>query len=331
MRKFSQSLILTSFLTLLIFFSFLFSQEKPVEEEKQQFEEKNFKSYFIASEVFLGISTYSWLLPASLALNDRVTVAIGLWTPAISFFLSSRVHYVKSSGTPLQSLFGGIGGTLRGFIISTTSKNNLNPFVLPLFLSLIENIGGFYLSEKLKFGTEDTWRFFNLNILGFYHAAMLQILNEGKLENYKYLYSALSALEGYGGSILLSKEKDISFGDAFCELEYARIGITTPLAFLGGMELLTNKDFFNKNSVAISSLIGSSLGYYFGYKMSKKRDLSFGEALIVLFAPRIIEGMIFGTAILLSEDLEKTFGISLIAVSIADPIGTYLIDKKLSK
>ncbi len=312
----------------LIFFIFLFSQEDTLKEEKV-IKERNYRSYFIASEVFLGISIYPWALPLGLGLKDRLAIGLGLWTPAISFFLSSKVRYVKASGTPLQSFFGGVGGLLRGFTLPKISENH---FTFPLFLSLGENIGGYFLSERLKFGVEDAWRFFNFNILGVYHAGMLQILTKGNWKNYKYLYLILSGLEGYGGSILLSKEENITFGDAFCELEYARLGVTSPLAFLGGMALLTNKNLFNNNSISISSLIGSCVGYYFGYKMSKKRDLSFGKALLISFAPRMIEGIVLGTAILILGDWKRTgWGITLITLSIADPIGTYLIDRKLNE
>ncbi|MEO0090652.1 MAG: hypothetical protein ABIK77_02840 [candidate division WOR-3 bacterium] len=313
----------------LIFLTFLFSQEDTLKEEKP-IKERNYRSYFIASEVVLGIGIYSWTLPLGLGLKDRLAVALGLWTPAISFFASSRVRKVKASGTPLQSFFGGIGGHLRGFIFAEDIKN---PYIVPLFLSLGENIGGYFVSEKLKFGVEDAWRFFNFNLLGVFHAGMIHILTEENWKDYKYFYLIFSALEGYGGSILLSKEDNITFGDAFCELEYARLGITSPIAFLGGMELLTNKDFFNKNSVALSSLLGSCLGYYFGYKMSKERDLSLGKALLVSFAPRMIEGIILGTVVLIaSENWDRTkWGITLITLSIADPIGTYLIDKKLNE
>ncbi|MEO0113093.1 MAG: hypothetical protein ABIK80_03965 [candidate division WOR-3 bacterium] len=326
----------------LIFLTFLFSQEDTLKEEKP-IKERNYRSYFIASEVVLGIGIYSWTLPLGLGLKDRLAVALGLWTPAISFFASSRVRKVKASGTPLQSFFGGISGVWRGAWLNPVwnPNNKINEYTLPLIFSLTENIGGYFLSEKLKFGVEDAWRYLNFNILGISHSVFIQLLtikyyDERDLPKFKYwfhLYAFLPALEGYCGSIILSKEKNITFGDAFCELEYARLGITSPIAFLGGMELLTNKDFFNKNSVALSSLLGSCLGYYFGYKMSKERDLSLGKALLVSFAPRMIEGIILGTVVLIaSENWDRTkWGITLITLSIADPIGTYLIDKKLNE
>lgn len=312
---------------LLMLFVLLFSQEDTLKVER--IKDKNYKSYFVASEVALGIGMYSWLLPLGLGLKDRLAVVVGLWTPAISFFASSRIRYVKASGTPLQVFFGGIGGMFRGIFFAEKIENKLT---LPLFFSLAENIGGYFLSEKLKFGVEDAWRFLNFNGLGIFHAAMIHILTEESWKEYKYFYPILSALEGYAGSILLSKEENITFGDAFCELEYARLGVTSPIAFLGGMELLTKGDFFNKNSVVFSSLIGSCAGYYFGYKMSKKRDLSFGEALLVSFAPRILEGIVIGTAILIFPEWKREYlGITLLALSIIDPIGTYLLDKKISE
>ncbi|MCS7249620.1 MAG: hypothetical protein N2323_03285 [candidate division WOR-3 bacterium] len=310
----------------ILFFTFLFSQSDTLEAEK--IKKKNYKSYFVASEVALGIGIYSWLLPVGLGLKDRLAVVVGLWTPAISFFASSRIRYVKASGAPLQAFFGGIGGMCRGIIFAEKMENK---FTLPLFFSLTENIGGYFLSEKLQFGVEDAWRFLNFNGLGIFHAAMIHILTGEDWKNYKYFYPILSAFEGYLGSILLSKEENITFGDAFCELDYARLGVTSPIAFLGGMELLTKQDFFNKNSVTIFSLIGSCVGYYFGHKRSRERDLSFGDALIINFAPRMIEGIVIGTAILIFKDYwgKREWGITLLVLSIADPIGTYLIDKKI--
>ena len=259
-----------------------------------------------------------------MGLKGKGAVALGLWTPAIFFISSYPIKYVKSEGTPLQCYLGGIGGMVRGFFFY---PKNGNPFTLPLFLSLGENISGYILSEKMEFGLEDAWRFLNFNLLGYYHASMFNILTEAKWEKFRYFYPLLSAIEGYGGSILLRKENNVTFGDAFAEVEYMRLGITSPLSFLGGLQLLSEKSI-KKEIYVLSSFAGSLVGTYFGHQLSKKRNLTFGQALLITFTPRIIEGIILGTTILLTKNFaEKEWGIALLLVSISDPIGTFFFDK----
>jgi len=304
------------FLISFLIFTYGFSDTIP--------KEKNYRTYFIVSEVAQGITVYSWLLPFGLGLKGKGAVALGLWAPAIFFIGSYSTKYVKSEGTPLQCFFGGIGGMARGFFLYPKDGN---PNTIPLFLSLGENIGGYFLSEKMKFGLAAPWRFFNFNLLGYSHAAMFNILTQKRWEDFRYVYPLLSVIEGYGGSIFLHKENDVTFGDAFTELEYMRLGITTPLSFLKGIQLLKEKSISEK-IYAFSSFTGSLLGIYFGHQLSKKRDLTFGQALLINFAPRIIEGMILGTTILVAKDFtKKEWGITLLLISISDPIGTFLFDK----
>jgi hypothetical protein len=286
--------------------------------------EKNYRTYFIVSEAAQGTTVYSWLLPSGLGLKGKGAVALGLWTPALFFLGSYPIKYVRSEGTPLQCYLGGIGGMVRGLFLYPKDGN---PYTFSLFLSLGENIGGYFLSEKMKFGLEDAWRFLNFNLLGYAHAGMFNIFTQEKWEDFRYLYPLFSAIEGYGGSILLHKEDNITFGDAFAELEYMRLGITSPLSFFGGIQLLSEKSI-SKKIYVLSSFTGSLLGTYFGHQLSKKRDLTFGQALLISFAPRIIEGMILGTTILVAKDFTKReWGITLLLISISDPIGTLLFDK----
>lgn len=315
------------FLFFLIFY-ILFAQETPEETTKT----KDYKTYFIVSEVALGIGVYSWLLPSGLGLEGRLATALGLWTPAIFFFSSWKVPSVKQSGTPLQSLFGGVCGLARGYLLYDlyyAPYLRPKPYI-PLIFSLGENIGGYFLSEELKFGIEDAWRYFNFNLLGAFHAGMVDIFTEMDWQDARELYFLLSAIYGYGGSILLRNEEKITSGDALAELEYIRLGITSPLAFLGGIRALSQR-YIDEKIYAVSLFIGSCLGTYFGRYLSLKRDLTFGEALLINFAPKIIEGMVIGTGILIFKEFTPTQeGITLITLSIADPIGTILLDKVIS-
>lgn len=309
--------------------SLLFSQLTPEKNE----ERPDYRHLFIASEVVSGICLYSWLLPAGLGLEGRGAIALGLWTPAISLGASWMVKKVGSPSTPYHCLLGSINGMWRGFFMNP--KETENAFMLPLALSIGENALGYVISEKYKFGVEDAQRHLNFTLLGISHAGMLQWLFEGGWGGWRYVYPILSAAEGYGLSLALSKQPNISFGDALSEWEFMRVGITSPLLFLGGLNcLISPEEGFSSKLYAGSALGGSILGALLGNKISNSRDISLGGSIITLLAPPIVEGMIYGTLVLLvppEEWSDATIGITLISLSIGDAFGTWFLHKELSK
>lgn len=301
-----------------------------VSPQKDTLEEHNYRHWVIATEVVSGIGVYSWLLPAGLNLEGKGAVALGLWTPAITFgtsWLATSGKVVKSSGTPYGCLLGSYDGMVHGFFLNPSGSEN--PFILPLIFSVGENVLGYQLGERLRLGVGDVQRHFNYSLLGYFHAGMLQWMADLDFDEWRYLYPSLSIVEGYGISLATRKDR-VSFANALTELGFMRVGITSPSSILLGIDLFSEDETFSSKLYVSSMLIGSICGAYIGHKLSHSYDISLAGSIITLLAPTMVNGMVYGTYVLLVEDT-GTAGTLLILTGISDAVGTWLSYRMFSK
>jgi len=241
--------------------------------------EKNYRIWLSTTETLLGLGGYSWLIPLAILESaseekenvEKVACCIGLWTPAMCMTGGYFAGYYEPvrSGTPLMCLFAGANGIVRGFLLNP--DNAKNPYSLPLFLSVAENALAFKISNKLKLKPYHAIRFLNYNLLGYFHGWCLNTL--GKSDN-KGIYGFTSLIEGYFLSFLTLNQKGIITGDAIAEFEFMRVGATSPLFFIGGIDGLLEDEEIDSKYYALGGFLGSTVGFFIGNKFSQKGNIN---------------------------------------------------------
>lgn len=287
---------------------------------KTAFIYENRRVEYLIGQGLLGIGLYSWSLPIFLNLKEETAFGVGGVFPLIylGITLLSTSEENVSSSSAYGSFFGGITGAFHGGLITQDIKG-----VFPGSLS--ENYLDFFLCKSFGIPLGVYQRKLNHVLYGYYHYFTFKSFLE---ENYKaekrdYLYSSiLSIFEGYGSLFIFKNEKNLTFGDALFELRLGIIGAEFLPAFL------LTYDNFSKGEISgelytLSSLIGHFGGYYLGYKLSKKYDLSFSTAIFTYILPAISHLFTLGLgALTKSEDYFKMYPAIFITTEISL---TYLV------
>ncbi len=289
---------------------------------------ENARGSYILGQTIIGLSIYSWALPVFLLGDDgdaTIFVALGLFTPLIWFIgTTSATSGVNISyGSAYGSFLGGIEGVFHGGGIFNSSRA-----IFPV--SVTENFFDFYLGQRYGVGMGAYQRKFNHFLLGYYHYSMLKLLFEKDVnwesEDSKYA-SVLSLIESYI-SLFISKDVDyLSYGDALFELRTTIIGGEFIPSILLTLDMCNEDLEIDTNWCALGSLLGHGIGYYIGYTLSKKYDISPATAFLSYLVPYLAHGFSGGVGVVLeSEEYWNFYPLIFISTEI---VLTHFIYKNL--
>jgi len=256
---------------------------------------------FILGQTIVGLGIYSWAFPWFLLgeVEDyKIFTAMGLFTPLIWFGVAGGISKGNtiSYGSAYGSFLGSIEGAFHGELIFDSPRA-----VFPV--SLTENLLALYLGQKYLLSPAVFQRKFNHFIYGYYHYTMVKLLftDEVFTDLDNRIASALSLTESYL-SIALSKDVEyLSWGDALFELRTSLIGAELLPSILLTLENIKEDFEIPDEWYALSSLLGHGAGYYIGYELSKKYDISLATGLLSYLIPSLAHGFSAGLGILMES------------------------------
>lgn len=253
--------------------------------------------FHTAVQGVVGLSLYSWLVPSSLELEGKTATVVGLWTPV--FWTAGQYMFAKanapiSAEEVTMSGAGAYDGFFHGLLLGPDDA----PPRLPLGLSLLENVGGFYLARSTRPTEAMVIRRVLQSINGYTQgAALAELTNAGKdaTQNIMAFHSIASGYGSYLASVAF-QDTLTTQGDAIFEYVSATtLGVSSFMFFLP------------ENDEKLSStayLIGNYAGYGLGLLMSQKRDISVGGAFVTAVVPPLVNGLLAGTLILVDAQPE---------------------------
>jgi hypothetical protein len=269
---------------------------------------ENSRIPYLIGQSALSISLYSWSLPTTIFSqeNNEVTIdqarlATGLFTPFVYsgalFFLTRNTRI--SSGAAYGSFMAGIEGAAHGPLLFNTPR-----VIFPG--SLVENFTDFYLGQRFGFTPGMFQRKFNHSVFAYGHLLAAYVLagQEGRLDDlsFRQIGTGLSLAEGYGSLYLSRNAQDVTYGDALFELRTMMIGSQTlPLILLSVDAFTGGETDIDGRIYSGSALAGFAVGYYIGYKLTSKYDLSGPSGVFSYLIPYLAHGLTAGIGTIVQE------------------------------
>ncbi len=280
--------------------------------------DEDMRLHYTAAQGVVGLTLYSWLVPATLRMEGKTATVTGLWTPV--FWTAGQYMFAKANAPVrypevLMSTAGAYDGVAHGLMFNHEKAD------AAMWMSLFENIGGFYLARKTRPTPGAIVRRIFGSINGYIQGFALAEVADAELRDRSKFAAAHSILTGYGSyaaSVLLNDTLTTP-GDALFEFVSS-----TTLGASAFMFVATETN--DGKAAAASYLIGNYIGYGIGVFLSQKRDISFGGSLVTMIVPYLANGLIAGTMILADVEGETALKIE----SILLPISVYSVYYMLS-
>lgn len=274
---------------------------------------ENSRIPYLIGQSALSIGVYSWSLPTTIFSQennevtiDRARLAIGLFTPFVysgALFLLTRNTRI-SSGAAYGSFMAGIEGAAHGGLLFNTGRT-----VLPG--SLVENFTDFYLGQRFGFTPGMFQRKFNHSLFAYGHLLAGYILagQEDELgePGFRQIGTGLSLAEGYGSLYFSRNAQDLTYGDALFELRTMMIGSQTIPLILASVDLWNGASSIDNRIYSATALAGFVAGYYLGYKLTAKYDLSGPSGIFTFLIPYLAHGLTAGTGTLINSGVSSDY------------------------
>lgn len=274
---------------------------------------ENARTPYLIGQSALSIGLYSWSLPVTIFTGngssssvDKARLATGLFTPFIYsgtlFFLTRNTRI--SSGAAYGSFLAGIEGAVHGGLLFNNER-----FVFPS--SLVENFTDFALAQREGFTPGMFQRKFNHSLFAYGHVLAIYVLagREDDLDRsgYQQISTGLSLCEGYASLFLSRNAQDLSYGDALFELRTSIIGGQTIPLILASVDLWNGAPSIDNKYYSATALAGWVAGYYLGYKLTSKYDISGPSGIFTYLIPYLAHGLTAGTGVLISSDINSNY------------------------
>jgi len=259
---------------------------------------------YLLGQTFLGLSLYSWSLPA--AISDDFyegTLTIGLLTPLLytsSCFLLTKDRRI-TGGAAYGSFWGGIEGAYHGGLLFKSVRG-----VFPV--SLAENILDFTLGQNMGFTPAMYQRKLNHCAYGYYHYFAVKTLFVGEdidiweIDEDLQVSTLLSLGEGYTSLFLSQNSGNLTFGDALFELRLGALGAEALPLILATIDLHREGSNTDDRIYAALSLLGHGVGYLWGNKLSRDYDLPGAAGAMVWLLPYLAHATTLGFTVLTDNE-----------------------------
>jgi hypothetical protein len=273
---------------------------------------ENARTPYLIGQSALSIGLYSWSLPIAIFSGnqssnavDRARMATTFFTPFVysgTLFLLSRNTRI-SSGAAYGSFLAGIEGAAQGGMLFNSGRTVFSG-------SIVENFTDFYLGQRCGLTPGMFQRKFNHTVFAYGHLLAVYELTgmEDDLDRpgFRQIGAGLSLVEGYTSLYFSRNAQDLSYGDALFELRTSMLGSEAiPL-------ILLSIDFYNGTSSSIdkkiysgTALAGFVVGYYIGYKLTAKYDISGPSGIFTYLIPYLAHGLSLGTGALIDPDFNS--------------------------
>jgi len=274
---------------------------------------ENSRTSYLIGQSALSISLYSWSLPTTIFSQennevtiDRARIAIGLFTPFVYsgtlFFLTRNTRI--SSGAAYGSFLAGIEGAAHGPLLFNTPR-----VIFPG--SLVENFTDFALGQRFGITPGMFQRKFNHSLFAYGHLLAVYVLagQEDKLDDtgFRQIGTGLSLAEGYTSLYLSRNAQDLTFGDALFELRTSIVGSQTIPLILASVDLWNGASSIDNKIYSATALAGFVAGYYLGYKLTSKYDISGPSGIFTYLIPYLAHGLTAGTGTLINSGVSSDY------------------------
>jgi hypothetical protein len=119
---------------------------------------------------------------------------------------------------------------------------------------------------------------------------------------FRQIGTGLSLCEGYASLYLSRNAQDLTYGDALFELRTMMIGSQTIPLILLSVDLWTGGNSAIDNRIySATALAGFAAGYYLGYKLTSKYDLSGPSGIFTYLIPYLAHGLTAGIGTIINS------------------------------
>jgi len=274
---------------------------------------ENARIPYLIGQSALSIGLYSWSLPVTIFTGggegitvDKTRLATGLFTPFVysgALFLFTRNTRI-SSGAAYGSFMAGIEGAVHGGLLFNTGRA-----VFPG--SLVENFTDFALGQRFGFTPGMFQRKLNHSVFAYGH--LLAIYELAGMEDdldrpgFRQIGTGLSLAEGYASLYLSRNAQDLTYGDALFELRTMMIGSQTIPLILASVDLWNGAPSIDNKLYSATALAGFVAGYYLGYKLTSKYDISGPSGIFTYLIPYLAHGLTAGVGTLINSGVSSDY------------------------